>query len=114
MKHLVGDIPQGLPPFSIPKEFGHFKSLIPTAMLITGVVILESVGIAKVLVPKNGYELDSNQELCIRLITWVSDANERCRFRLNRTDTHSPSFVLWLLGLEREVVPLHFTRQWRH
>ncbi|KAI3751393.1 hypothetical protein L2E82_22479 [Cichorium intybus] len=60
---LVGDIPQGLPPFSIPKEFGHFKSLIPTAMLITGVAILESVGIAKALAAKNGYELDSNQEL---------------------------------------------------
>ena len=36
----VGDIPQGLPKFSIPKEFGHAKSLISTAMLITGVAIL--------------------------------------------------------------------------
>ncbi|XP_052623164.1 sulfate transporter 4.1, chloroplastic [Lactuca sativa] len=60
---LVGDIPQGLPPFSLPKEFSHFKSLIPTAILITGVAILESVGIAKALAAKNGYELDSNQEL---------------------------------------------------
>ncbi|KAG9145330.1 hypothetical protein Leryth_008266 [Lithospermum erythrorhizon] len=60
---LVGDIPQGLPTFSIPKEFGHVKSLIPTSLLITGVAILESVGIAKALAAKNGYELDSNQEL---------------------------------------------------
>ncbi|KAI3757978.1 hypothetical protein L6452_05524 [Arctium lappa] len=60
---LVGDIPQGLPPFSIPKEFSHLKSLIPTSLLITGVAILESVGIAKALAAKNGYELDSNQEL---------------------------------------------------
>ncbi|KAL4556851.1 hypothetical protein LXL04_035016 [Taraxacum kok-saghyz] len=60
---LVGDIPQGLPPFSVPKEFSHFKSLIPTSLLITGVAILESVGIAKALAAKNGYELDSNQEL---------------------------------------------------
>ncbi|XP_071934648.1 sulfate transporter 4.1, chloroplastic isoform X2 [Coffea arabica] len=60
---LVGDIPQGLPKFSIPKEFGHVTSLIPTAILITGVAILESVGIAKALAAKNGYELDSNQEL---------------------------------------------------
>ncbi|KAK3005808.1 hypothetical protein RJ639_016274 [Escallonia herrerae] len=60
---LVGDIPQGLPTFSIPKEFGHVMSLIPTALLITGVAILESVGIAKALAAKNGYELDSNQEL---------------------------------------------------
>ncbi|XP_068637279.1 probable sulfate transporter 4.2 [Aristolochia californica] len=60
---VVGEIPQGLPKFSVPKEFGHMKSLIPTAMLITGVAILESVGIAKALAAKNGYELDSNQEL---------------------------------------------------
>ncbi|KAK1421719.1 hypothetical protein QVD17_24277 [Tagetes erecta] len=60
---LVGDIPQGLPPFSIPKDFSHVMSLIPTSLLITGVAILESVGIAKALAAKNGYELDSNQEL---------------------------------------------------
>ncbi|XP_022990262.1 sulfate transporter 4.1, chloroplastic-like isoform X1 [Cucurbita maxima] len=60
---LVGDIPQGLPKFSVPKSFEHVKSLIPTAFLITGVAILESVGIAKALAAKNGYELDSNQEL---------------------------------------------------
>ncbi|KAK4425206.1 Sulfate transporter 4.1, chloroplastic [Sesamum alatum] len=60
---LVGEIPQGLPRFSVPKEFGHVQSLIPTTVLITGVAILESVGIAKALAAKNGYELDSNQEL---------------------------------------------------
>ncbi|KAJ4848158.1 Sulfate transporter 4.1, chloroplastic [Turnera subulata] len=60
---LVGEIPQGLPSFSIPKSFGYIKSLIPTAILITGVAILESVGIAKALAAKNGYELDSSQEL---------------------------------------------------
>ncbi|KAH9767876.1 Sulfate transporter 4.1 [Citrus sinensis] len=59
----VGDIPQGLPNFSIPKSFECAMSLIPTAILITGVAILESVGIAKALAAKNGYELDSNQEL---------------------------------------------------
>ncbi|KAK9282914.1 hypothetical protein L1049_011139 [Liquidambar formosana] len=60
---VVGDIPQGLPKFSVPKHFGYAKSLIPTTLLITGVAILESVGIAKALAAKNGYELDSNQEL---------------------------------------------------
>ncbi|XP_061374393.1 sulfate transporter 4.1, chloroplastic-like isoform X1 [Gastrolobium bilobum] len=60
---LVGDIPQGLPKFSVPKAFEYAESLIPTAFLITGVAILESVGIAKALAAKNGYELDSNQEL---------------------------------------------------
>lgn len=60
---VVGDIPQGLPKFSLPNDFEYVKSLIPTALLITGVAILESVGIAKALAAKNGYELDSNQEL---------------------------------------------------
>ncbi|MED6144695.1 putative sulfate transporter 4.2 [Stylosanthes scabra] len=60
---LVGDIPQGLPKFSVPKAFEYAESLIPTAALLTGVAILESVGIAKALAAKNGYELDSNQEL---------------------------------------------------
>ncbi|GAB2222776.1 hypothetical protein Drorol1_Dr00016902 [Drosera rotundifolia] len=60
---VVGEIPQGLPKFSIPTGFTYLLSLIPTAFLITGVAILESVGIAKALAAKNGYELDSNQEL---------------------------------------------------
>ncbi|XP_072976051.1 sulfate transporter 4.1, chloroplastic-like isoform X3 [Typha angustifolia] len=60
---VVGEIPQGLPKFSIPRGFQHVKSLISTAALITGVAILESVGIAKALAAKHGYELDSNQEL---------------------------------------------------
>uniref|UniRef100_A0A8I6Y072 SLC26A/SulP transporter domain-containing protein n=1 Tax=Hordeum vulgare subsp. vulgare TaxID=112509 RepID=A0A8I6Y072_HORVV len=60
---VVGEIPQGLPSFSIPRGFEHLMSLMPTAILITGVAILESVGIAKALAAKNGYELDSNKEL---------------------------------------------------
>ncbi|KAG2627181.1 hypothetical protein PVAP13_3KG227912 [Panicum virgatum] len=60
---VVGEIPQGLPKFSIPRGFEHVLSLTPTAVLITGVAILESVGIAKALAAKNGYELDSNKEL---------------------------------------------------
>ncbi|KAJ0962276.1 hypothetical protein J5N97_030104 [Dioscorea zingiberensis] len=60
---VVGDIPQGLPKFHFPREFQYAESLISTAVLITGVAILESVGIAKALAAKHGYELDSNQEL---------------------------------------------------
>ncbi|XP_010486972.1 PREDICTED: probable sulfate transporter 4.2 isoform X2 [Camelina sativa] len=60
---LVGDIPQGLPEFSFPNSFDHAKLLLPTAALITGVAILESVGIAKALAARNRYELDSNSEL---------------------------------------------------
>ncbi|KFK25587.1 hypothetical protein AALP_AA8G134000 [Arabis alpina] len=60
---LVGEIPQGLPTFSFPSSFDHVKTLLPTSALITGVAILESVGIAKALAAKNRYELDSNSEL---------------------------------------------------
>ncbi|KAG1365751.1 putative sulfate transporter 4.1, chloroplastic [Cocos nucifera] len=60
---VVGEIPQGLPNFHIPSEFQYARSLISTAFLITGVAVLESVGIAKALAGKNGYELDPNQEL---------------------------------------------------
>nr|CAD1828743.1 unnamed protein product [Ananas comosus var. bracteatus] len=60
---VVGEIPQGLPQFHIPRGFEYAQSLLSTAVLITGVAILESVGIAKALAAKNGYDLDSNQEL---------------------------------------------------
>ncbi|CAL9230163.1 unnamed protein product [Arabidopsis halleri] len=60
---LVGEIPQGIPTFSFPRSFDHAKTLLPTSALITGVAILESVGIAKALAAKNRYELDSNSEL---------------------------------------------------
>ena len=60
---VVRYIPLGLPKFSAPKSFGYAKDLISSALLITGVAILESVGIAKALAAKNGYELDSNQDL---------------------------------------------------
>ncbi|CAK9254958.1 unnamed protein product [Sphagnum jensenii] len=60
---VVGRIPQGLPVLSLDYRFEFAHQLWPTAALITGVAILESVGIAKALAAKNGYELDSNQEL---------------------------------------------------
>jgi MFS superfamily sulfate permease-like transporter len=44
-------------------------SLMPTAVLITGVAILESVGIAKALAAKNGYELDPNKEVSCKSLT---------------------------------------------
>ncbi|KAG0573743.1 hypothetical protein KC19_VG205700 [Ceratodon purpureus] len=60
---VVGPIPQGLPGFSVNYDFSVASKLLPTAALICGVAILESVGIAKALAAKNGYEIDSNQEL---------------------------------------------------
>ncbi|CAI5969772.1 unnamed protein product, partial [Closterium sp. NIES-64] len=80
--------PSPLPfPFSIPASHPHFPSitgrrdppgsalslhglpleyfpkLLPTALVITGVAILESCGIAKALAARNGYAIDANQEL---------------------------------------------------
>ncbi|KAL3701553.1 hypothetical protein R1sor_019575 [Riccia sorocarpa] len=62
---LVGEIPQGFPPtsFQYSLDFTYTLQLLPYACLVSGVGILESVGIAKALASKNGYELDSNQEL---------------------------------------------------
>ncbi|KAG0576554.1 hypothetical protein KC19_5G089000 [Ceratodon purpureus] len=60
---VVGPIPSGLPGFSVNYDFSYASRLLPTAALICGVAILESVGIAKALAAKNGYEIDSNQEL---------------------------------------------------
>ncbi|WVZ63075.1 hypothetical protein U9M48_012740 [Paspalum notatum var. saurae] len=46
---LVGEIPQGLPKFSIPRGFEHLMSLVPTAVLITGVaILLFGLGIANI------------------------------------------------------------------
>ncbi|EFJ29944.1 hypothetical protein SELMODRAFT_90185 [Selaginella moellendorffii] len=60
---VIGEIPQGLPQFSLDYDFKDAKGLLSTAFVITGVAILESVAIAKTLAAKNGYEIDSNQEL---------------------------------------------------
>ncbi|XP_057436358.1 probable sulfate transporter 4.2 isoform X2 [Lotus japonicus] len=95
---LVGDIPQGLPSFNVPKAFEYAESLIPTAFLITGVAILESVGIAKALAAKNGYELDSNQEcalaaIVISAVIGLVDYDEAIfLWRVDKKD-----FLLWTI-----------------
>ncbi|BBM99289.1 sulfate permease, SulP family [Marchantia polymorpha subsp. ruderalis] len=60
---VVGEIPQGFPAMSLKFDFTYSLQLLPHAALVSGVAILESVGIAKALASKNGYEIDSNQEL---------------------------------------------------
>lgn len=49
----MGDIPQGLPKFSLPKSFDHAKLLLPTAALITGVAILVRYNLHRL--SQNGY-----------------------------------------------------------
>ncbi|GJP74902.1 hypothetical protein CLOP_g5425 [Closterium sp. NIES-67] len=60
---VVGEIPQGLPSLSTAFPWEYLPKLLPTALVITGVAILESCGIAKALAARNGYAIDANQEL---------------------------------------------------
>jgi sulfate permease, SulP family len=60
---VVGDIPQGLPPFTVPDDFGIVGSLLPAAMVITLVGFMESIAVGKVYARRNRYEIDANREL---------------------------------------------------
>ncbi|HAS10157.1 MAG TPA: sodium-independent anion transporter, partial [Acidimicrobiaceae bacterium] len=55
---VVGEIPQGLPPLTIPDEFGIIGTLLPAAMVITLVGYMESIAVAKVYARRNRYEVD--------------------------------------------------------
>lgn len=60
---VVGDIPQGLPPITLPTDLGLVGSLLPAALVITLVGYMESIAVAKVYARRNRYEIDSNREL---------------------------------------------------
>jgi sulfate transporter 4 len=59
----VGHIPKGIPSPSTShfQTKGQFGKLFLTALMVTGVGILETIGIAKALAAKNGYEINANQ-----------------------------------------------------
>ena len=61
---IVGDIPTGLPAFSL--EFLNLSDvqiLIPTILIISLVSYMESIAVAKAIANKHGYKVDANQEL---------------------------------------------------
>jgi sulfate permease, SulP family len=60
---VVGNIPQGLPPLTVPDHFGIVGTLLPAALVITLVGFMESIAVAKVYARRNHYELDPNREL---------------------------------------------------
>ena len=62
---IVGDVPKGLPAFSIPDlNWGNITALLPTVFIVTIIEIVESIGIAKVLEAKHqNYIVRPNQEL---------------------------------------------------
>ncbi|MDZ7755130.1 MAG: SulP family inorganic anion transporter [Rhodohalobacter sp.] len=61
---IVGDIPTGLPSFSL--EFLNLSDariLIPIVLIISLVSYMESIAVAKAIANKHGYKVDANQEL---------------------------------------------------
>lgn len=61
---VVGEIPKGLPKFTVPElSFSSFLTLLPTAIIISMLGFMEAVAIAKAMSSKSGQKLDPNQEL---------------------------------------------------
>ncbi|MCA1988349.1 MAG: STAS domain-containing protein [Desulfarculus sp.] len=61
---VVGEVPPGLPSFSIPKlEMGAMLQLFPYAAIISLLGFMEAISIAKAMAAKTGQRLDPNQEL---------------------------------------------------
>jgi SulP family sulfate permease len=61
---IVGDVPQGLPAFSLPIfSLESFVDLFPYALTILFVGFMESISIAEWIATKEKYKIDSNQEL---------------------------------------------------
>ncbi|RJP93760.1 MAG: SulP family inorganic anion transporter [Desulfobacteraceae bacterium] len=61
---VVGEVPKGLPAFSIPKiDFKVMLHLFPFAAIIALLGFMEAISIAKAMAAKTGQRLDPNQEL---------------------------------------------------
>ncbi|TAL69748.1 MAG: SulP family inorganic anion transporter [Bacteroidetes bacterium] len=61
---VVGDIPRGLPEFTIPHfHLKTFFKLFPYAIIISLLGFMEAISIAKAIAAKTGQKIDPNQEL---------------------------------------------------
>jgi SulP family sulfate permease len=60
---VVGEIPSGLPPLTLPDDAGIVGSLLPAALVITLVGYMESIAVAKVYARRNRYAVDADREL---------------------------------------------------
>lgn len=61
---VVGDVPQGLPPFTMPSfSMDIWQSLIGSAILISIIGFVESVSVAQTLAAKKRQSIDPDQEL---------------------------------------------------
>ncbi len=61
---VVGEVPTGLPPFSMPSfDLGMWKTLLMPAILISIIGFVESVSVAQTLAAKRRQRIDPDQEL---------------------------------------------------
>ncbi len=61
---IVGDVPAGLPPLTLPHfDLNVWQVLLPTALAISFVGYMESISVAKSLASKRREKVDANQEL---------------------------------------------------
>lgn len=61
---IVGDIPKGIPRFSLPAfSMESITSLFPIALTIAFIGYMESIAIAKAIASKENYQVDANKEL---------------------------------------------------
>jgi SulP family sulfate permease len=61
---VVGEVPAGLPPLTMPiLDLSVWQALLPTALAISFVGFMESISVAKSLASKKRQKVESNQEL---------------------------------------------------
>ncbi|RWX44202.1 STAS domain-containing protein [Candidatus Electrothrix aarhusensis] len=61
---VVGQVPEGLPSFSLPEiTLKSLTKLLPTAIIISLLGFMEAIAIAKAMAAKTGQQIDANQEL---------------------------------------------------
>ncbi|MEO3430843.1 sulfate permease [Pelagibius sp. CAU 1746] len=61
---VVGEIPQGLPPVTLPPfDLALWRDLLPSAVLISVIGFVESVSVAQTLAAKRRERIDANREL---------------------------------------------------
>jgi len=60
---LVGELPSGLPHFTLPKvNFGQLESIVPNAFAIALLGLIQSVAIGRSIASKTGHRINANQE----------------------------------------------------
>ncbi len=61
---IVGEIPAGLPPFTVPAfQMEELGALLPIALTISFVGFMESIAVGKQIATEKRYEIEANQEL---------------------------------------------------